>query len=304
MISIVTVGHPPWLDHLTFFVKKYPDDFLFQRLDYSFSFMKKVIAYGDPHVMPMQKLVGHEVYVMIDTPLIDCNGLNKDWVYIPSSEYNKEILEACDIKNVTEVIPKPMAYYPELKGSPRKYELYVNLTQPERKGHEKLSNILHKLDGELDHKITILASIPGDIVPYFLGFKNINVKVKPAGSLKYYEHLKQMLQYRILIFSSYDEGIGLPAIESALYNQQLVMGDIRATNEFVEARFAPVVEYRVAKHMPLNRHFLLQIWSEDDFYEILRKALDDPTFNIPKLKDRRAIDYDWIYRKLKEVVDF
>ena len=122
--------------------------------------------------------------------------------------------------------------------------------------------------------------------------------------MKYYDHLKQMLQYRILIFSSYDEGIGLPAIESALYGQQLVMGDIRATNEFVEARFAPVVEYKVARHSVMDKHFLLQIWDEDKFYEILRKALDDPTFNIPKLKDRRVIDYNWIYRKLKEVVDF
>jgi len=304
MISIVTVGHPAWLDHLTFFVKKYPTDFFMQRLDYSFSFTKKVIVYGDPHVMPMNKLRDHEVYVMIDTPLIDCNGLDKDWLYIPSSTYNKEILETCDIKNVIDVIPKPMAYYPELKGSPHKHELYVNLTQPERKGHEKLSNVLHKIDKELDRKITMMASIPGNIITYFLGFKNIDIKVKPAGSMKYYDHLKQMLKYRILIFSSYDEGIGLPAIESALYGQQLVMADIRATNEFVEARFAPVVEYKVTKHSMLNKHFLLQIWDEDKFYEILRKTLDDPTFNIPKLKDRRVIDYDWIYRKLKEVVDF
>jgi len=304
MISVVTVGHPPWLDHLTFFVKKYPDDFLFQRLEYAFSFTKKVIAYGDPHVMPMHKLKGHEVYVMVDTPLIDCTGLDKDWVYIPSSEYNREILEVCEMKNVTEVIPKPMAYYPELKQTKRKYELYVNLTQPERKGHEKLSNVLRKLDGEIDRKIIMMASIPGNIVSYFLGFRNIGIRVKPAGSMKYYDHLKQMLQYRILIFSSYDEGIGLPAIESALYGQQLVMGDIRATNEFVEARFAPVVEYRVASHSVMNKHFLLQVWDEDEFYEILRKALDDPTFNVPKLKDRRVIDYNWIYRKLKEVVDF
>jgi len=173
-----------------------------------------------------------------------------------------------------------------------------------RKGHEKLSNILHKLDGEIDRRITMMASIPGNIVPYFLGFRNIEIKVKPAGSMKYYDHLKQMLQYRILIFSSYDEGIGLPAIESALYGQQLVMGDIRATNEFVEARFAPVVEYRVANHSIMNKHFLLQVWDEDEFYEILRKALDDPAFNVPKLKDRRVIDYDWIYKKLKEVVGF
>jgi hypothetical protein len=208
------------------------------------------------------------------------------------------------MKNVTEVIPKPMAYYPELKGIKSKYELYVNLTQSERKGHEKLGDILHKLDGELDHKITMLASIPGNIITYFLGFKNIDIKIKPAGSMNYYDHLKQMLQYRIMIFSSYDEGIGLPAIESALYGQQLVMGDIRATNEFVEARFAPIVEYKVAKYAPLNKHFLLQIWDENEFYEILRKALDDPTFNIPKLKDRRVVDHDWIYRKLKKVVDF
>jgi len=304
MISIVTVGHPPWLDHLTFFVKKYPEDFFMQRLDYSFSFTKKVIAYGDPHVMPMDRLKGHEVYVMVDTPLIDCTGLDKEWVYIPSSEYNKEILEVCDMKNVTEVIPKPMAYYPELKYFPRKYELYVNLTQPERKGHEKLSKVLHKLDGELDRKITMMASIPGNIINYFLGFKNIDIKIKPAGSMKYYDHLEQMLQYRIMIFSSYDEGIGLPAIESALYAQQLVMGDIRATNEFIEARFAPVVEYKVIGHNILGKHFLLQIWDEDEFYEILRKALDDPTFNVPKLKDRRVVDYNWIYMKLKEVVDF
>ena len=304
MISIVTVGHPPWLDHLTFFTKKYPEDFFMQRLDYTFSFTKKVIAYGDPHVMPMHKLKGHEVYVMIDTPLIGCTGLEQDWVYIPSSQYNREILEACDLKNVTEVIPKPMAYYPELKGSQHKYELYVNLTQPERKGHEKLSLVLHKLDGELDRRVTMLASIPGNIIQYFLGFRNIEIRVKQAGSMKYYDHLKQMLQYRILIFSSYDEGIGLPAIESALYGQQLVMGDIRATNEFVEARFAPVVEYRVTSHSVMNKHFLLQVWDEDEFYEILRKALDDPTFNVPKLKDKRVIDYEWIYKKLKEVVEF
>ena len=304
MISIVTVGHPPWLDHLTFFTKKYPEHFFMQRLDYVFSFTKKVIAYGDPHVMPMHRLKGHEVYVMIDTPLIDCTGLEQEWVYIPSSKYNREILEVCEMKNVTEVIPKPMAYYPELKGTKRKYELYVNLTQPERKGHEKLSNILHKLDSEIDRRITMMASIPGNIVPYFLGFRNIEIKVKPAGSMKYYDHLKQMLQYRILIFSSYDEGIGLPAIESALYGQQLVMGDIRATNEFVEARFAPVVEYKVAGYSVMGKHFLLQVWDENEFYEILRKALDEPTFNIPKLRDRRVIDYDWIYKKLKEVVGF
>jgi len=304
MISIVTVGHNPWLDHLTFFVKKYPKDFLFQRLDYSFSFTKKVIAYGDPHVMPMEKLKGHEVYMMIDTPLIDCTGLDKEWVYIPSSEYNREILEVCGMKNVTEVIPKPMAYYPELKDIKRRYELYINLTQPERKGHEALSKILHKVDGELDHKVTMMASIPGNIIHYFLGFKNIEIRFKPAGSMDYYDHLKQMLQYRILIFSSYDEGIGLPAIESALYGQQLVMGDIRATNEFVEARFAPIVEYKVVRHSMLDKHFLLQVWDEDEFYELLWKALDDPTFNIPKLRDRRLIDYDWIYRKLKGVVGF
>jgi len=304
MISIVTVRHPPWLDHLTFFAGKYKSDFLVQRLDTSHYFTKKMIVFGDPHVMPMDRLKNHEVYLMFDTPLIDCDGLDKNWVYLPSSEYDKEILETCGLKNVTEVIPKPMAFFPELVNIKREYELYVNLTQPERKGHEKLSKILHELDRELNHKIQMVASIPFNIMNYFMGFKNIEVRFKPAGSLKYYDHIKQMLQYRIIIFSSYDEGIGLPAIESALYGQQLVMGDIRATNEFVDAKFAPVVEYKVVKHSVMDKHFLYQIWDEEEFYTLLLKELEDPSFNVPKLKDKRVIDYDWIYRKLKEVVEF
>ncbi len=113
-----------------------------------------------------------------------------------------------------------------------------------------------------------------------------------------------MVKYRIILFSSYDEGIGLPAIESALYGQQLVMGDIRATNEFVDARFAPVVEYKVVKHGIMDKHFLYQIWDEEEFYTILLKELEDPSYNVARLRDKRVIDYDWIYRKLKEVVGF
>jgi len=139
---------------------------------------------------------------------------------------------------------------------------------------------------------------------YFMGFNNIEVRFKPAGSLKYYDHIKQMVKHRIIIFSSYDEGIGLPAIESALYGQQLVMGDIRATNEFVDAKFAPIVEYKVVKHTVLDKHFLYQIWDEEEFYTLLLKELEDPTFNVARLKDKRVIDYDWIYEKLKEVVEF
>jgi len=304
MISIVTVNHPAWWDHISFFVNKYRQDFLLQRLDLSNYFTKKVIAYGDPHVMPMHKLKGHEVYVMFDTPLIDCTGLEKGWVYMPSSKFDKEILEICGMKDVTEVIPKPMAFFPELTKTEREFDLYVNLSQPERKGHDKLSEVLKNLDKELDRKVTMVASVPFNIMNYFMGFNNIKVRFKPAGSLKYYDHVKQMVKHRIIIFSSYDEGIGLPAIESALYNQQLVMGDIRATNEFVDARFAPVIEYKVVKHNVLNKHFLYQIWDEEEFYTLLLKELEDPSYNIARLKDKRVIDYDWIYRKLKEVVGF
>ena len=259
----------------------------------------RIVVNGD-HVFldPVVTTYKH-VVVWDDTPLVDCDFVRSDnIVFVPASEFVKEILENCEVKNVTEVIHKPLIV-PQVSQY-KKYDMVAVLTQPQRKGHEVLSRVLHKLDSELERDLTLLLRVHDDIRLFFTNFKHIKV-IDLKKTPTYADFLNEVGKARVMLFPSHDEGIGYPPMEAVSLNQQLIMGDIDATREFVSVKSAGFVDAKLEELYYAKHYFLIQLYDEDEYLELLRKALGDAKCCRPELKSTDVTNWEGLYKRVFEI---
>jgi glycosyltransferase involved in cell wall biosynthesis len=286
-IVFASVSHPAWYNHLipfiTYLQANYPEyDFHFHNLHEGTVYEDNVVVYGDWHVMPIGNVHAKRIVYMHDTPLIDCD-VKPNGVILPSSKWDAEILENCGIHH-DGYVPKPM-FIPTVRSSNR-FDLFINLTQPERKGHDLLINVLKKVS--TSYKIGMI--LPKDLIPQFSEIRNHKITYYVTGTMSYEQVIELTASAKTLVFTSYDEGIGLPPIEASYLGLNVVISDARAHNEFVDGTKIPITDMKIVKHSVLNKHFLYQIWDDEYLYEVLEsnrfekgKIIDDTPFRIDKI---------------------
>ncbi|AZI75793.1 putative glycosyltransferase [Sulfolobales Beppu filamentous virus 2] len=258
--------------------------------------VKNVLIYGDHAWLPEQIKHYKRVVVWTDTPLVDCNfPIYDNTVFVPASNFVKAVLENCEVKNVTEVIHKPLRL--QKRHIVKKYDMVAVLTQFMRKGHESLSRVLKRLDGMLDREVTLKLRVHENIRLFFQGYKNIRLIDIPRTP-SYNEYINEVGSARILLFPSYVEGIGYPPIEATQLYQQVIMGDIDATREFVEVKSARVTDVKLVNLPGTNHWFLYQYYDEDEYLDLLIKALQDPDCCRPKLKTPDVLEVEKLFERV------
>ncbi|AXQ00101.1 putative glycosyltransferase [Sulfolobus filamentous virus 1] len=260
----------------------------------------KLIVIGDHIFLPQIATRYEKVVMWTDTPLVDCNFIKSDnIVFVPASNFVKAILENCEVKNITEVVHKPMTVRNlDVK---KEYDLVTVLTQPFRKGHDILGRVLRKLDNMTDKTVTLRLRVHQDIRLFFTNFKKIKITDIPETS-NYVDFLKEVGKSRVMLFPSQVEGIGYPAIESVVLNQQLIMGDIDATREFVNVKSARLTDVKLVLSPNTNHWFLFQYYDEDEYLELLMKALNDEKVCKPTIKTEDIFYVEELYKKVFEFI--
>ncbi len=281
-IVFTSIPYMSWLNQLMPFIQylkeHYPEhEFRFHSMGSGPLYADNVVFYGDWHVVDINAIHAKKIVYMHDTPLIDCD-VKPSGVILPSSKWNAEMLENCGIK-YDDYVAKPM-FIPEVKVQ-KKYDLLINLTQPERKGHELLFDVLKRLQRK--YKIAM-------ILARDLTFNHPNVELFTAGSLTYKQVIELTASSKAALFTSYDEGIGLPPIEAAYLGLDLIISDAKAHNQFVDGTRIPITDIKIVKHSVMNKHFLYQYWDQDYLLEVLESGnfkkgqiIDDYPFKIDKI---------------------
>ena len=265
------------------------------------SSVSHVLVYGDHAFLPDLVLNYRKAVVWTDTPLVDCNFPHGDnVVFVPASDFVKGVLENCEVKNVTDVIHKPLTLKPvEME---KEYDMVAVLTQPQRKGHESLSRVLRKLDDELDREVTLRLRVHPAIRLFFTGYKKVKV-VDIPDTPAYMDFAKEVGKSRVMLFPSYVEGIGMPPIEATVLNQQVVMGNIDATREFVDVKSAGVTDVKLVRLEGTSHWLLYQLYEEEEYLDLLLKALEDERCCVPRLKAEDMKDAEGQWKKVLELFD-
>ena len=260
--------------------------------------VKEVLIYGDHAWLPEQVRFYERVVVWTDSPLVDCNfPVYDNTVFVPASNFVKAVLENCGVKNLTGVVHKPLRL--SKRHIIKRYDMVAVLTQFMRKGHESLSRVLKKLDAQLEGEVTLKLRVHENIRLFFQGYKHIKLIDIPRTP-SYEEYIREVGGARVLLFPSYVEGIGYPPIEATQLHQQVVMGDIDATREFVDVKSARLTDVELVS-LPFSNHwFLYQYYDEDEYLELLIKALQDPDCCRPKLKTPDVLEVE---KRFKEVIE-
>jgi len=242
-----------------------------------------VVLYGDPHVIDYPKIHSKNVIVMHDTPLFDCDIYkeNPDWLWLPSSRLDKEIIEECGTKNYGDILHKPMII-PDVGEVEKRFDYVVNLTQPFRKGDDKLAKILKQVQRE----VSMLLIMPKSNWKNFENIKNVKITFREPKYKDYTDVLIEMKSGKTMIFPSYIEGIGLPPIEAYKLGLDIIMSDGSAHNEFVRGVMVPTVDIDVAIEPNLKKHFMYQYWDEEYMYKVIEGDIHEkPTLLEPDVFD-------------------
>jgi len=242
-----------------------------------------VVLYGDPHVIDYPKIHSKNVIVMHDTPLFDCDIYkeNPDWLWLPSSRLNKEIIEECGTKNYGDILHKPMII-PDVGEVEKRFDYVVNLTQPFRKGDDKLAKILKQVQRE----VSMLLIMPKSNWKNFENIKNVKITFREPKYKNYTDVLIEMKSAKTMIFPSYIEGIGLPPIEAYKLGVDIIMSDGSAHNEFVRGVMVPTVDIDAVIEPNLKKHFMYQYWDEEYMYKVIEDDIHEkPTLLEPDVFD-------------------
>ncbi len=297
------VKHNAWTNHaVPFFdvLKRYVDGV---SIDVSLTVPvtgAKLLGYGDVLVLPRHVFRRKGVVFWHDSPLAyyPPEVRNSGWQFLVASKYDIELMEYYGVKDIT-YLPKPVVI-PPYTPRQKSYDICTVLTQDRRKGADQFVRVLQMLDRSVDERKVVYAKVSNGIFETLKGMRleRLTLVLDRVSDESYSEVISKLSACNLFVFPSNVEGIGLPPIEATLLKVPVVMGDIRATNEFVDAEFVRIRDVEVEKYPPLGNFFILQRFDEREMVEkILAGKVKAPT-----VKESLMLDLEKLAQKVAEFV--
>lgn len=297
------VKHHAWANHaVPFFdvLKRYVEGASIEvSLNMPFTDVK-VLGYGDVLIIPRHLLRRSNVVFWHDSPLAyyPPEVRNSGWQFLVASRYNMELMEYYGVKNIT-YLPKPVVI-PPFAPRQKSYDICTVLTQDRRKGADQFLRVLYMLDKSLEERKVVYAKVHDGIFEVLKNarFERLTLVLDRVSDESYSEVMSKLSACNLFVFPSNVEGIGLPPIEAALIKVPVIMGDIRATNEFIDAEIVRIRDVEVEKYLQLGNFFILQRFDEREMAEKILAG----RVKAPALKERLMTDLDALAQKVAEFV--